>query len=113
GFNLRTFLVVVPRSDQKEWHRVFGIVIVMEDLERVFKGLSAASIHVAVEAPGRFGVIEPRPDRSHNYFSGTRCHFFIKRVQIILAPVAAVRLPAMAGMHPCVVSVKIFGVLLW
>src|SRR5438067_13880297 len=93
SFALLAFLVVVPCGNQQEWHGVFGIIVLMENFQGIFKSIAAAPVHVAVQAPGRFCVIEAGPDRTHHHFSRTIPKFLVKLFEILLSPIAPVCLP--------------------
>src|SRR3954468_24577539 len=113
SFNLRAFFVIIPCGNQQERHGVFGIVILMEDFQGVLKRVAATAIHVAVQAPRCLGVIEAGPYSSDHDFSRAVAKFFIKLLEILLSPIAAIRLPTHAGMHPRVISIKSVRILCW
>ena len=68
-FNRRTLFIVIPRGEQDERHGMLRIVVLSEQMQSVFESLSAAAIHVAVQAPRRFAVIEAGPDATDHNFS--------------------------------------------
>src|SRR5689334_18450049 len=110
--NLRTLFIVIPGSDHEKGHRFFGIVVLLEQAQRVLKCLTTAAVHVAVQAPRSLAVIESRPGAPNNDFARILSrHFLVKVLQILLAPLAAVARPPMrAGVNPGVNTVK--GVLI-
>src|SRR3954470_3562436 len=103
-----SFLVVVPSVDHQIWQRTRIVVIAAEHAERIFEGLPAARVHLAVAAPRGFGIIEAGPSRAYGDLVGIlRGHVDVEVVEIIASPVAAVALPStLAGMNPRVEPVE-------
>src|SRR4051812_19659572 len=86
------FLVIVPRHDHQEGKRLRVVVITAEDAERILEGLPAAGVHAAVPGPRGLRVVEAGPRRAHGQLFGIlRFHLRIERLQVIAAPIAAIR----------------------
>src|SRR5512141_1650598 len=105
--DLSSFLVIVPCGDHQEWHVHTSVRVLPENTKRVFEGLAAAAVHVAVQAPRSLGIVETRPSSTHNDFVRMVLpHPLVKVLQVLLAPLAAVCLPSpRPGMDPSVISV--------
>src|SRR5579872_807782 len=111
--DLGSFLIVVPSSDHQERHVIRPVVVLMEELECVFKGPPAPPIHMAVQAPRCLAVVKTWPDSAYGDLVGVLVfHFLVKALEILFSPLAAVRRPAFrTGMNPCIFAVKHLSVL--
>ena len=113
AFDRRSFFVVIPGCDQHIRHRVIGIIVFREHAQCVAQGFSAALIDVPIQAPGRFGVVESRPDCAHGDLVATLRHLAVEVFQVFLTPFATVGGPSLGtGMHPGVLAVEGLGELL-
>jgi len=61
--DLRPFFIIVPGRNHHERHRRATIIVFLEQTECVFESFSAATVHVPIQAPRRFAVIDDKGRR--------------------------------------------------
>lgn len=85
-----------------------SVIVTPEDAQGIIESLATAPIHVPVQAPRRFRVIESWPYRSHQDLVRVFVlHLLIKGLEVLLAPFAAVWTPSFRSrMHPGIETVK-------
>src|SRR5437016_3794517 len=107
-FNRSTLFVVIPGHDQQIRRGILRTIIMPEDAQSVFKGLSAPVRYFTIAAPGRLGVVKAWPDGAHCDLVGMMLsHVGIEVIEIISAPVTAVRRPScLSGLNPGIVAIE-------
>src|SRR5438105_12532713 len=103
--DLRSFLVVVPGSNQQKRHGIAIAIVFLENPKRVFECLSAAPVHATIQTPRSFRVIKSGPHRSNdNLVRKLAPHPAVKAFEVLLTPLAAIRAPALrTRMNPRII----------
>src|SRR5579863_1600652 len=105
------FFVVIPGFDHEKRGRIGAVVVVPVDAHRRVESFPTRTLNKAIESPLRGGIVEARPSAPDRDLVGMLVlHRVVEVLEILLAPVAAVRRPtAGTGLHPGIRSIEIIG----
>src|ERR1700731_3968311 len=111
AFYGRSFLVIVPGFNHKEWKGIGAVIILPVQTHGFIQRFSAVSLNVTVKSPLGRRVVKAGPGAPDRDFIGMLVlHDVVKILKILLAPIAAVRRPSSGpGLNPGVRSGKVVG----